>query len=146
MTDAELEQQRIHLEQQRDTSKMWGFLREFRAAVEGDIKSIKQILYGVNGDNGFNGRLKMLEANHETHEKEFTELKSKLTHYVDIERLETCHGIAAVAAHERKHEEKEKEETAVKVAKINAGSASWVQFLQLAGILFVAVLTFLGKK
>lgn len=105
MTDAELEQQQIRLEQQRDTSNV-GIPSRF-VPQSGEIKSIKQILYGVNGDNGFNGRLKWQGPTMRPM-KRFTELKSKLTHYVDIERLETCHGIAAVAAHEQSTKKKKR--------------------------------------
>jgi len=68
------------------------------------------------------------------------DLKTRLAHYIDIDREKTCHGIAEIKRRDEIQSEKTEEESEVKIAKIEAGSKSWVQFLQLAGILAVALI------
>ena len=50
------------------------------------------------------------------------DLEAAFKHYKDVEREETCPGIAALREHEKEHEEKMADKVAVKVAEIQAAS------------------------
>lgn len=116
-------------ENTRDIGKIWGSIREL--AVE---------CHGINGDNGIRGAVRELQAWREIKDRTDQTLKEKLTHYMDVERRESCLGLAEFAARDDRAKKVEEEVVDVKVAKIEAGSKSWVQFLQLAGILIVALI------
>lgn len=132
-------------------------------AVEQQVQQIRElqaeiatVVWGdmVRRDNGLRKRTITLEEWKAEIEEWATTLESKLTHFLDVERKKTCHGLAALAQHEAMDacldEEESEEEIAVKTATINAGAttgaAKWTavamicgQILSLAGILFVAL-------
>lgn len=114
--------------------KLWGSLRDATGVLWGD---------NVSRDNGLRSSVRALEVGHAQTEKRINEMDDRIRHYIDVERENTCHGIAALEEHKADHAREIKEEVAVKVAKIEAGSKSWVQFLQLAGILATALIALL---
>lgn len=132
-------------------------------SVEQQIQQVRElqaeiatVVWGdmVRRDNGLRKRTIALEEWKAEIEEWATTMESKLTHFLDVERKKTCHGLAALAQHEAMDacldKEESEEEIAVKTATINAGAttttARWTavamiagQVLSLVGILFVAL-------
>lgn len=89
-------------EVRKSVSKLWTELRELSATVQ-----------GADGGNGIRSDVRELEKWRAKVEQHLNGLDSKLQHYLDVERRETCHGLAAI-------EEKEGEEVKIKEANISA--------------------------
>ena len=89
-------------EVRKSVSKLWTELRELSATVQ-----------GVDGGNGIRSDVRELEKWRAKVEQHLTDLSAKLQHYLDVERRETCHGLAAI-------EEKEGDEVKIKEANISA--------------------------
>ena len=89
-------------EVRRSVAKLWTELRELSATVQ-----------GADGGNGIRSDVRELEKWRAKVEQHLNGLDSKLQHYLDVERRETCHGLAAI-------EEKEGEEVKIKEANISA--------------------------
>jgi hypothetical protein len=105
------------------------------------------VVWGDNRtrDNGIRSEVRSIASQQIISEAQVSELSTKIRHYIDVEREETCHGLEAIKEHLQRHCEDGKEDVQVKVAKINRWSSSWVQFIQLAGILFLAFMTMYKK-
>ena len=89
-------------EVRKSVSKLWTELRELSATVQ-----------GADGGNGIRSDVRELEKWRARVEQHLTDLSTRLQHYLDVERRETCHGLAAI-------EEKEGEEVKIKEANISA--------------------------
>ena len=89
-------------EVRKSVAKLWTELRELSATVQ-----------GADGGNGIRSDVRELEKWRAKVEQHLNGLDSKLQHYLDVERRETCHGLAAI-------EEKEGEEVKIKEANISA--------------------------
>ena len=76
-------------------------------------RELTATVQGAQGDNGLRSDVRALEEWRARVEGYLTGLDSKLQHYLDVERRETCHGLAAM-------EEKEGEEVKIKEANISA--------------------------
>ena len=86
----------------RSIAKLYTELTELSATVQ-----------GAQGDNGLRSDVRALEEWRAQVEQRLASLDRKLQHYLDVERRETCHGLAAI-------EEKEGEEVKIKEADISA--------------------------
>jgi hypothetical protein len=139
--------------------KLWGDLREGLAEARGEIRRevelLRQALVGINGDNGIRGDLITLTERVAAGESARAELDSKLQHYLDVERRETCHGIEALEAHEAQEaavalaEEEAaqaaaKEETEVKVENIRADATKGAANVQALASLAIQSLVLIG--
>ena len=83
-------------------AKLWTEHRELSATVQ-----------GADGGNGIRSDVRELEKWRARVEHHLSSLDSRLQHYLDVERRETCHGLAAI-------EEKDGEEVKIKEANISA--------------------------
>jgi len=107
--------------------------REDVGKLRGSFRELAMDYWGPTKTNGRRSELAAVVS-------DVDDLKTRLAHYIDVEREKTCHGIAEIKRRDEIQSEKTEEESEVKIAKIEAGSKSWVQFLQLAGILAVALI------
>jgi CHASE3 domain sensor protein len=108
-----------------------------------ELRSLEVDYWGPDKTNGERSEVRQ-------HNERLDKLEFDFQHYVDARREETCLGIKALAQHIEEESAQNEEETAVKVAGIQAGAtkgaASWTgiativgQILTLVGILFVAL-------
>lgn len=99
--------------------------------------------WGVRKDNGKRSELIQLKD-------DFSETKTRLLHYLDTEREQTCLGMKEFEKRDKFKAEINQEVTELKTAEIDAGakkdvakyqflSNTVVQVLILAGVVFVAV-------
>ena len=116
-------------------SKLWTEHRELTATVQ-----------GAQGDNGLRSDVRALEEWRAKVEVMFSDLNSNLQHYIDVERVNTCYGKAALAKHLEDHKEEEEENTEVKVAQIQSGGATKVQMLTLIGVLLSPIIMAIATK
>lgn len=108
--------------------------------LEAEQRETDAIVRGPDGTNGLRSRVVKLEGTVGGVVEGHAELRSELRHYLDAERLATCHGIAALDEHVREHKEETKEETEVNLKKMEGANMMWVQIIQLAGIIAVALI------
>lgn len=132
MDDAETRNRLLTAEAQ--ISKIWTFVREIATVLWGDDKT---------RDNGVRSRVDALEENDAEREKTQAELKEALRHYLDAERKETCHGLAALKSHEDTHANKAKGATELTIEKMKSKTMVRVQYIQLIGIILVALIALL---
>lgn len=102
---------------QRDNNiqiaKLWTTHRELATVVWGD---------NITRDNGLRSRVDSLEASRQESARDRSEMRESLRHYLDVERRDTCHGILALAEHEKEYFQKVEDSTNLKIAKIQAGA------------------------
>ena len=108
--------------------------------LEGEQRETDAIVRGPDGTNGLRSRVVILERESSENTGELQELRGELRHYLDAERLATCHGIAALDEHQKDHDKLCGEEKEMKLKKMEGSQMLWVQFVQLAGILAVAAM------
>lgn len=113
-------------------AKLWSAHRELAVVV-----------HGANKDNGLRSDVRALEEWRAKQSEWDNEMEDRLRHYIDVERGETCHGIAALEEHKSELAKEKVEEVAVKVAKIQTGGQTWVQVLTLLGVLGTALIALL---
>lgn len=113
-------------------AKLWSAHRELAVVV-----------HGANKDNGLRADVRALEEWRAKQNEWDNEMEDRLRHYIDVERGETCYGIAALEEHKGEHAKAKNEEVAVKVAKIQTGGQTWVQVLTLLGVLGTALIALL---
>ena len=94
-------------------AKIWTAHRELATVLWGDDKT---------RDNGIRSRVESLESSQTESAKDRAELRESLRHYLDVERRDTCHGILALAEHEKEYFQKVEDSTNLKIAKIQAGA------------------------
>ena len=90
-------------------AKLWTEHRELTTTVQ-----------GAQGDNGLRSDVRALEEWRARVEQHLTGLDSRLQHYLDVERVNTCHGIAALDDHLEKHKEWEDSDMRLKESNISA--------------------------
>ena len=90
--------------QPKETGKIWGYMREMKATMEGNHKTLMMLLVGPNGENGLNGLAK-------TNNKLIKILDERLDTHINSHTTD-CIGSALLKEHEKKHNENIKEETA----------------------------------
>lgn len=119
-------------------AKLWSAHRELAVVV-----------HGANKDNGLRSDVRALEEWRAKQSDWDNEMEDRLRHYIDVERGETCHGIAALEEHREEHAKAAKEEVEVTKSKIEAGSQTFVGWLTFGGVLLMAVVqiitAFAGK-
>lgn len=162
--DAAVEQQKDIGKAFREIADLRGEVREIRTALvgidgqnglRGEVRAFMETIQKqdrrleekiVAQEKAINDRLDEQDAVLQEITTKTTEriekIEDSFMHYKEVERVSTCQGQKILDDHiYNDHIMPKKEETEIKVAKINAGSASWVQFLQLAGIIAVALIT-----
>jgi len=112
MSDSAEVRQRV-LYNETQIAKMWTAHRELSTVVWGD---------NTTRDNGLRSRVDALESFSKESTKDRGELRESLRHYLDVERRDTCHGILALAEHEKEYFQKVEDSTNLKIAKIQAGA------------------------
>ena len=96
-------------EVRKSVAKLWTELRELSATVQ-----------GADGGNGIRSDVRELEKWRAKVEQHLNSLDSRLQHYMDVEREETCHGIAALQEHLDRLNDEEGEKMKIKEANISA--------------------------
>lgn len=96
-------------EVRKSVAKLWTELRELSATVQ-----------GADGGNGIRSDVRELEKWRARVEQHLNSLDSRLQHYMDVEREETCHGIAALREHLDRLNDEEGEKMKIKEANISA--------------------------
>ena len=113
----------------RDIGKLWTAHRELAVVVQ-----------GPNGDNGIKSEVVALKEWKEKHMDSSAELRKELTHYFDVKRSETCHGLKALDEHIEQHIKMDEAAAISKEGKLKAFMQGWGQLIQLAGLVAVALI------
>ena len=111
-----------------------------------DLAELSATVQGAQGDNGLRSDVRALEEWRAKVEQHLATLGSRLQHYIDVEREETCHGKIALRLHEAEHDEEDEEETEVKVAQIQNSGATKIQMMTLVGVILSPILTAVVTK
>ena len=85
-----------------------------------DLAELTATVQGAQGDNGLRSDVRELEIWRAKVEQHLNSLDSRLQHYMDVEREETCHGIAALQEHLDRLNDEEGEKMKIKEANISA--------------------------
>jgi hypothetical protein len=110
-------------------SKLWGAFRELAADY-----------WGPNKDNGRRSEIAELRKENAALNDRIGTLEDSCRHYFDAQRAETCIGKKLLADHEAKHNEKREEEAEVKIAQGNNRTLIVQQWVQIAGLVAVALI------
>ncbi len=117
-------------------AKLWTSHRELATVVWGDNE---------RRDNGLRSKMRAMDPRISDIEDAIDELNATRRHYLDAERKATCLGIEALAQHMEEHKVMNREATDIRVAKINLLGQTWIQVVQLIGIIAAILIPILAK-
>jgi hypothetical protein len=120
---------------EKNLAKVWTFLRELASAFWGD---------DVRRDNGLRSQVGTLKQVTAELEDGLATIESRLQHYLDSEREETCHGLAEFRCRDAEEAADAEEEVPVKTARIQADAATRVQIITLVGVMFMGLIQLAG--
>jgi hypothetical protein len=103
-----------------------------------DFSALSMDYWGPNKDNG--RRSEIAE-----HERRIDSMEAALKHYIDAEREKTCIGKQLLAEHEKEHKTIVGEETEMRKTKENNRTLIIQQWVQIAGLIIVALIGLYGK-
>jgi len=111
--------------------------REDTSELGTRLTQLEMVVWGIDKNNGLRSVVAELV-------RKVTDLITRLNHYIDCEREETCHGLEEFARRDSFKAEIDTEVTEVEVAKINANVQRDVGKMQSRVTLIVQVLTLIG--
>ena len=117
---------------ERDNVKIRGLLGEVSGVVWGDM---------VTRSNGLRSRVVALEKESESFAEAIESLESRVKHFAEVDRRETCYGLAGLAKFEAQCSESEREETDVTVATMQAEVQKSIARNQTIGIIVNAIVS-----
>lgn len=116
----------------RDIGKLW--------KAHGELAVI---VHGQQGDNGIRSEVRELEKWRSLQEELNRTMQETFRQYRDVERKESCMGIAALKKYIEECKLKVEEDSKVKVATIQSKGQVTIQIITLVGILFTALISLL---
>ena len=115
------------------------------------VAEVAAVLWGDDRtrDNGVRSVVKSHEERLRVLEEHDIELESRLQHYLDAERADTCLGLAALARHEaaegQLYEEGQEEDASMKIAAMNGRTEEKKMKWQVVAALITAAFLFAGQ-